>query len=214
MAKEFYKNFINEKEKTLSWKNSNYIYISTILIIISVFVFNKIFYTQINQITLSNNFWNCFLTSINPNFSLIMFFVVSLYLERKYGSINYFILIICSIPIANIISFSFDFLNGDTLGWCGKGISCVSFFVFGLFLVDFLFNIKKFLKNKLSLILPIFIIVICIVFMCINLPDIEHSVIYFDFFGRLTENPGHYGPFATSIVIGFVFQFINARKSD
>ena len=212
MKNKFFKNWINEKDKTLNWKNTNLFFVGTAAIIVLVLLISKIFESKIGEITATNNFWNCFLTSFNPNYSMIMFAACSVYLERKYGSIKLFCLVVIVIPISNIIGFAFDFLDGDTLGWSGRGFSCVAFFVCGIFIVNLIFDFKTIFTNKFAFVFPLIVLVICVLFMCINLPDAAHTHVYFDCFGRLTENPGHYGPFAIGIVSRSVFQLFKEKK--
>lgn len=206
--KNFYTRVINQEDKKLNFFNQNFCYIATILIIVIVIVLNSALGTKLEEITMSNNFWNCFLVSLYPNYSMIMFAAVSLYLERKYGSVKYLALILVCIPISNVIAFAFSALEGDVVTWGGRGFSCVSFITTGIFLMDFLLSIKYHLKNKLSFIFPIVITIVCILFMCINLPDGTSQYVHFDFPGRLLLNSGHYGPFACGVamrLLGYVF---------
>ena len=119
------------------------------------------------------------------------------------------------LPMANIVSYAFSFLNGSNFGWAGSiGFSCVAFIMAGIFITDFIFSIKYHVKNKLSFILPILVIIVCIIFMCINLPDSMNSTVYFDCFGRLIENSGHYGPFAFGIFIKIISQFMYRKEQS
>lgn len=206
--KKFYTSILNEKDKKLNFFNQNFCYVSTIVIIVLVLVLNYALGTKLEEFALSNNFWNCFLTSFYPNYSMIMFAGVSLYLERKYGSIKYLALVLICIPVSNIIAFAFSSLKGVDVSWGGRGFSCVAFMMAGIFLIEFLFSIRKHGKNKWSFVFPIIIILICIIFMCINLPNDITPYVQFDFFGRLVWNSGHYGPFVFGIIIrllGFLF---------
>jgi len=200
--KKFYSSIINLKDKELNWKNQNYCYATTIFVVIMIFVLSNILSSKIYEILITNSFWNCFLMSLYPNFSMIMFGAVSLYLERKYGSLNYLLVVLMCLPIANIVNYSFEFLQGSNLGWAGSmGFSCMAFLMTGIFVIDFIFSFKHHLKDKLSLIFPIIIIIICIIFMCINLPNDITPNFHFDFFGRLVENCGHYGPFIFGVIM-------------
>ena len=133
---KFFKNFINDKRKTLSWKNANFFYISTFLFALTLIITFLCCRPAINSVLDQNMYWNILLLPfrhldwIHLIGNLLCFLTVSLYLERRYGSLKYILIILISIILSPLANFAL-------LGLNGQGESLVNFFLFGIFWITF-----------------------------------------------------------------------------
>lgn len=218
IMEKFFKNFINDKTKKLKWYNTNFFYLSTLLLATGMVIGYSIFKTQSNPITDSNNFWNVLLITFNHRdithitFNIIMLMLISLMLERHFGSFTYLIMLICLIPIANLTYFALKSLlyNYDT-EWSARGESCLNFCLIGFSLIVVAFNFKKYVMTKNA-----FVFFIPLAFnLFFTSVDTSHISTMEDFFAHpsmkflmVFYNESHYGPFFMGIIVGLLIYTI------
>lgn len=231
MENSFFKNIINLKDKELKWHNTNFFYVSTILMIIAMIIGYVIFKSQTHPIVAQNNFWNVYLISFNHSdivhitFNSIMFVLLSLLLERHFGSFTYFIMLLVIIPISNIAYFAAEALlianhYDYQVTWSGCGESCVNNFLLGFVLILVAFNYKKYImsKNAYVFFIPF---AINVFLSSVNSNDIltpadfftNPSMRFMDVF--YTNTAGHFYPFLVGIIIGvLIFTILFTYKVE
>ena len=221
----FFKGHVNLRDKNLKWHNTNFFYISTIVMVVAMVVIYSFFKSQIGEIATNHNFWNVYLMSFNHvsvvhvTFNAIMFVLLSLLLERHFGSFTYFIMLIFIIPLSNLTYFAAKALfviGGGT--WTGAGESCVNNFLLGFILVVAAFNYRKYVLSKNAFIF--FIPLAIVIFLSsVNSNDVQTPADFFEhpsmrFMDVFYTNPaGHFAPFVVGIVVGLlIFTILSTTK--
>lgn len=162
--RKFYTNIVNDKRKNLNWMNVNFFYISTIvfiLVLIATFLWCR---PVINSLLERSYTWNILflpfrhLSWIHLFGNIECFLVVSLFLERRYGSFKYSLIISISILLSPLANFVF-------LGLHGQGASLVNFFLFGIFFVEIFFNFRECFMTKYQNIFTIITIILILLLM-------------------------------------------------
>lgn len=161
--KRFYTNVINDKRKNLSWKNSNFFYITSLVFITTLIISFLYCRPGIEAILSKDLTWNILLVSfahsggwVHLFGNCLSFFVVSLYFERKFGSLRYLGILLMTILLSPLFCFLL-------LGMHWHGESLVNYFLFGLFFVDILVNFKEnFLAKNQNIFVIIIIFLICL----------------------------------------------------
>ena len=173
--------FIDDKHKKLNWWNRNYFYAGTILFIVLCITLNAVlgFGWSLklfdNTASYDNfkiiNFFNGLFGSMDHSggwqhilLNMLCYAIVSFYLERKYGSINYFSLtiFICFFSrMANMLVL--QHYNAFTYGF-----SSANYALYAIFLIDYLFSFRKSKRNKTNIILGAVLIPIIYFVMCFN----------------------------------------------
>ena len=203
--KKFYTNIINDKRKKLTWRNSNFSYITTIvfmLIMIATFLWCR---PSIDAILENNISWNIILLPfrhidwLHLFGNLECFLCVSLFLERRYGSLKYLLILLITILISPFACFALLGLN-----WQGE--SLVNFFLFGIFFVEILFNFKECFLTKYQNIFTIITVLLIFVLMSFTV-NIQFS----PFTTLLTVNHG--SAFIEGLLVG-IFSNLIAHKEN
>lgn len=220
MKNKFFKNWLNLKDKNLKWHNTNFFYVTTLAMVVGIVIGYFVFRSQADPIVYQNNFWNVYLmsfahtTAVHITFNVIMFILLSLLLERHFGSFTYLIMLIFIIPIANLTCFAATSLlfNGN-VRWAGMGESCVHNFLLGFVLVVAAFNYKKYIlsKNAFIFFIPLAFIIL---FSSVNSNNIHSPAEFFanpsmkfmDAF--YTNTAGHFAPFLVGVAIGLLIYTI------
>ena len=130
--------------------------------------------------------------------NLECFFIVSLYLERKFGSFRYFFVILFTIPISPLLRFIL-------LSSRARGESLVNFFLFGIFFVDIFFNFRECFLTKYHNIFVIITILLIFMLMSFTM-NIE-----FKPFVTLLEI-SHGSAFIEGVVIGIFSNLIVVKN--
>ena len=220
MHNKFFKNYINLKDKNLKWYNLNFYYVATITMIVAMIIG----YFTIKPYA-PNSFWNIYVVSfthvnaVHITFNVIMLVLLSLLLERHFGSFTYLIMLIFIIPLANLSCFATkSFLYTYDTKWSGAGESCVNYFLFGLVLVLVAFNYREYILSKNAFIF--FIPLVFFIFLSsINSNNISTpsdffthpSMRFMDVF--YTNTAGHFAPFIVGIIIGIlIFTILSTTK--
>ena len=201
---KFYKNIINDKRKNLNWKNTNFCYISTIvfiLVLIATFLWCK---SAILELSKSSKIWDTILIPfvhsewLHIFGNIECFLVVSLFLERRYGSIKYWFIILFSVLLSPLLYVSIT-------GYSGHGASLVNFFLFGIFFVEILFNFKECFLTKYQNVFTI--ITILLIFLLMSFTD---SIQFIPFTTLLTINHGSAA--IEGVLVGILSNLIVTRK--
>lgn len=217
--KQFVSNCLDDQTKAKTKLNRNYFYVATVFFIAlniciwalagtalhdkfvpkdnfqswdDVFNLKALFSAIINN--LSHWDWNHVLLNMIPSF-----LVVSLYLERKYGSLKYFLIVTTLI----VVSAAFVGCTHQSLNYAG--FSCVNFALFAFFIVTFFFSLSKRNWSKGNYIFGIVIFMAVLVFMTWEIWQFDKSGSAAD----LAHNMGHYAGFLSGLVVGLV---VNVTK--
>jgi len=215
-------NILNQKQKEIKVFNRNYFYLATFLFIGALVLTYFMFEKQIDQILLTNKLYNILLLPFQHADighlvgNIISFFVVSLFLERHFGSIKYLLLIIFIIPLSSISTFLFS----NSFAWVGE--SGVNYFLYSLFVVIVIFNFKDYILSKWQNIFTLFIIVAICLLMCWNgsTSAFTENISEFFKFGVFTDllsNVGHWSSAIMGGAVGLfanIFSLANGKKSD
>lgn len=206
--------FINYKDKKLFWWNKNYFYAGTILFIVLCIALDaglgfgwslRLFDNTANYENFKIiNFFNGLFGSMDHRggwqhllLNMLCYAIVSCYLERKYGSLNYFSLtiFICFFSrMANMLvlqnyggSFSYGFSSANSA-------------LYAIFFTDYLFSFRQTKRNKTNIILGAVLIPIIYLVMCFN-------GLGFDWWpSNLIKNSWHWAGFGTGILTGLLLQ--------
>lgn len=219
--KKFFKNFLNDKCKDLKWFNTNFCYITTITFSLVLIICYFCFLPQIDSIATTNNFWNIYLMSFSHSgivhliFNVIMFILLSLLLERHFGSFTYFIMLILIIPLANITYFAVGVLRSpnDMTPWSGCGESCVNSFLMGMYLIVIFSHFKQYFLSK-RIFLTLIPYILCIFFFSVDSSKISSPSEFFahpsmTFMHAFRHNiSGHFAPFIVGLVVSLLIYII------
>ena len=203
--KKFYRNIINDKRKDLNWRNANFCYVSTIvftLVLIATYLWGK---STILELSNSNKMWDTVLIPFIHSDNLHIFgnieclVVVSLFLERRCGSIKYLFVLVLSVLLSPLLYISLT-------GFSGHGASLVTFFLFGVFFVEILFNFKECFLTKYTNIFTIITILLIFVLM-----SFTTEIQFIPFTTLLTKNHG--SAFIEGLLVG-AFSNLIANKGN
>lgn len=210
--KKFFQHFINDKDKELKWYNTNYFYAFTIVFSLILLLCYFCGNAAITKIAEHNNFWNIYMMTfdhdgvVHVTFNVIIFVLLSLLLERHFGSFTYFIMMIFIIPLANITCFAtYGLLYGDGT-WSGAGESCVNCFLLGLYLVVVAIYVKQYVLSKRAFLtfipLGIVIFLMSVDSSVISTPQDFFAHPQMQFMHAFTSNiAGHLAPFVMGIIV-------------
>lgn len=164
--KKFEGNIINPPHKKLNWLNRNFYYIATLAIIGVLCLCYFMFKTQLDNLVASNVQWNLLLKPLrNANIgdlvgNIIFFFIISLFLERHFGTFKYFLIVAISFIPSSLATFAF------TGSWAGVGFQGVAYFLAGILVITMLFNLKGYFFGRCRWVFSIIILVLTVLIMC------------------------------------------------
>ena len=217
-------NFFNPKQQKLNWFNRNFYYAATIvmiaLMVLSYFFFQdslvKICEKSVGLSFLSLIFDPLCHSNVGHLIAnCLSFFVVSLFLERHFGSIKYLLIIIFASSIASITN-DIEWLieGGLTLEQnpgmgVPSGASLMNFFLYGIFFTVIIFDFKPYLAQKWQPIFTIIILFVILAMICWNGDSsaiISNPKAFFKFgrFSALFNSDGTFNNHFYSMVPGFV----------
>ena len=227
-VKKVISNCLDDNTKAKSKLNKNYFFITTIFFIALNILIYAFFKTDLSyKYRVVSQDWNsilnfkCLFSAIINNIShgswehvllnmFPVFFITSIYLERKFGSVKHFLIILLSI----IVSAAFVSGNHQDLGYVGW--SCVNSALMGFFIISYFFSLNKREKTNGNLIYGTITFICVFVFLWWKIWEVDAS-------DDLIRNMGHYSGFLAGIIIGltiyltklFVYQSIkNNLNSD
>lgn len=164
---KFISHWLNPKQKAVNRWNANYFYVTSIvfiLVIILTHLFANVeeFLTQQGNPTLLHMLLLSFYHNggfIHIFGNIECFVIVSLFLERHYGSLRYLGVIIGAILLSPLLDFA---LTRYPAGYFGE--SLVNYFLFGLFFVVVIFNYRDYILRKWQNVF-VAIITVCIILL-------------------------------------------------
>lgn len=211
---KFDRTVLNPKHKALSFFNRNFFFLTTMLVVgllcLCFFMFNQ----NIANLLQKNSLWNILLLPLqndsvaNLIANILAFVVVSLLLERHFGTLKYFVLIVLSIPLSSVAVFAFS------QSWIGAGFSSVNYFLYALMLWALIFNFKGYFCGKARWIFPVLILSVVCLFACW---DGDYSkwpqvAVKFGCFTDLCENVSHWASMVMGAGVGLFAQIYALGK--
>lgn len=214
-------NFFNPKQKEINWFNRNFYYLTTFLFIGLMCLGYFVLKDTLAQLVAKNQYWNFILVVFRHSSvghlvgNIISFFIISLFLERHFGSIKYFCLIIFAIPLSYVLTFLITHYN-----WVGE--SGLNYFLYAIFVTVIIFNFKDYVLSKWQNIFTFFIIALVCVLMCFegDVMAITNNINEFFKFGVFTDfitNSAHYLGAIMGGVVGMfagIYSLSTTRKED
>ncbi len=201
--KYFLNNILNPKQKQRNWFNNNYFYATTLFMIGVLCLCFFVFESQIDAIVNENIKLNLLLTWLRHSNighligNLISFVVVSVFLERHFGSIKYLGLILLGVIPSHLATFAFE------EGWGGRGFSCINYYLYAIMFIVMIFNFKDYFIGKFRWIFPVIMIGLIILIMSWAGETQPFSEFFrFSFVKDFYINKGHWPSFIIGIIMG------------
>lgn len=198
--------WLDDKCKKLNYWNRNYYFVTTIVItLLNIILFaacekpwiaersnwGSFSVTNLVQ-ALINTYWHLNWQHVLLN--MLCFFISGLYLERKKGSLKFFLFII-------VMSFFTAFAsctNDVSLGW--TGFSGMNYGLYGYILFEFLFTcIRRDKRSLFNILIGVLIVALIYFAMCFNGGTEKVSFVWYPY--DLLHNLGH----ASGFVVGLIF---------
>jgi len=201
---------LNSKNRRLNWFNRNYFYLTTILMVGLLCLCFFVLHDSLEKLVNQNVYWNVVLMALRHRDvghlvgNLIAFIVVSLFLERHYGSFKYFGLIVLAVPLSAVSTFAF---SGS---WTWAGFSGVNYFMFAVFCLCLILNFKTYFIGHVRWLFSLFVLALVLFVMCWNGNFSEWPNVYFSF-GCFTDLIGiisHWAPFACGTLVGLFTRLV------
>jgi membrane associated rhomboid family serine protease len=204
----------DERGKITTKWNRNYFFVATLLILIAQLVLFLVFHDSMkietaydNQTTLLSfqnlykAYLNCFL-HINWQhllISMICFLVCGLYLERKMGSINFFLFVLFMTFFTSAVTAANSLQNAEI------GFMVVNYGLFGYSIVEFFFLFQKGKCKFINIFLGI--VMIAFIYFATCFTGGTQTISFEKYPVDLIYNMGHYSGFLTGILLGLVIEF-------
>lgn len=198
--------WLDDKSKKLTGLNRNYYFVTTVFIVLlNIILFascNKPYiaerpnwssFSVINLVqALINTYWHLNWQHVLLN--MLCFFIAGLYLERKKGSLKFFLFIVVMSLFTGFASCT----NDVSLGW--TGFSGMNYGLYGYILIEYSFVLfQKEKRNLFNIISGAVIVALIYLAMCFNGGT---ATIGFEWYPYdLLHNLGH----ASGFVVGLVF---------
>lgn len=214
---------LNDKTKKVTWKNRNYLFLGTILIIVlNIVLFavlgndwvgkfeDNITAGGLNSQINFNNLIIAFLNSFSHAnwqhvlLNMLCLFICGLYLERKMGSFKFFFF---TFILAFFTSIA---ITANSMLFTWHGFSGVNYALFFYIIVDYIFSFRKERRSKGNIIFgAIILILIYLAMSFINVAG-EFAITWYPI--HLVSNIAHYTSALVGLLLGIVLQFAMMRK--
>ena len=210
--------FIDDKSNNLSWWNRNYFYVGTfIFVVINILIYaisadpwDNLYlqYPKYEQFDITNLI-NSFIGNFGHGSWIHLFgnvlgtIIAGLYLERKMGSINFILLMFCGCILSSMAGAAISLTPAT-------GFSGVTFFLYAIVLIDYIFSFEKSRRNKTNIILgAIILLYITIIGMCADL--YYDNIVFLPWPNQLLTNSEHYGGFIVGLIVGFAINLVRLK---
>jgi len=208
--------FLDTKNKQKHWFNRNYFYVSTILLIavniLLLAVWGNNWEEFAGDVHISwgdfanlSNIYRSFLSNFSHSGwghvigNMICLAVIGIYLERKLGSVNFFLLVMADSFISAM------FVTGNDLSISSHGFSGVNYCLYAYILLDYIFSLRPNKRDKTNIILGAVVIALIYVAMCCE----EFDTFTFRVWPiDLLTNEAHYTSYFCGLILGLLIQLI------
>ena len=201
--KYFFNNILNPKQKQRNWFNNNYFYATTLFMIGVLCLCFFVFKSQIDAIVRENIKLNVLFEWLGHADighilgNLISFVVVSVFLERHFGSIKYLGIILLGVIPTSLATFA---ISG---GWRWIGYSGINYYLYAMMFIVMIFNFKDYFIGKFRWIFLVIMIGLIILIMSWAGKTQSFSEFFrFSFVKDFYTNIGHWSSFIIGIIMG------------
>ena len=203
--------WLDEKGKRLTWWNRNYYFATTVLIVLLNIVLFAAWdkprisihsnwgqFSVVNLVqALINTYWH--LTWQHVLLNMLCCLIAGLYLERKKGSLKFFLFVI----IMSLFTAFATCTNDVSLGW--TGFSAMNFGLYGYIIVEFIFVLLQKEKRYLFNLIAGGVIIALIYFaMCFSGGTARVTFEWYPY--DLLHNLGHASGFVAGLLFGLYEQ--------
>ena len=192
----------------------NHHYLGTLLFIAILLICHFAINDNIQEVVAKEGMMNVLLSPFRFDsddhsiLGVLPFFIVSIFLEKHYGSFNYLLMILLGIPLVSLTNL--------TIVQAGvyKGLDLLNYFLVGIFLVTVIFNYKDYRSNYKRAILPILVVALIMalsswnITQVLNVKEIE-SLLEFDFLCHLKNSFNNRTALFVGAIIGFLSKIMN-----
>lgn len=217
---------LDDKDKKLKWWNRNWLFAATLIVIavnLLIYFFadnwqykafhvrnyehlenhwNDVFYFVPTARSFFNSFSHANVQHVCLN--MLCFFVVGIYLERKYGSVS----VLLTVIIAAYISSVAITANDLSVNW--RGFSGVNYFLYAYVIVDYIFYfIKNKKRNKVTIIFGGIVIALIYLASCFKGGTERFAFSWYPY--DLSHNMGHYTSFLIGLVCTLVLKLVQLK---
>lgn len=173
--------FIDDYNKDITWYNKNYYFLGTIIMVAIMFLLEYAVKDQVAEFVAKNAYFGLILAPLSfSNFmnlvvSAACIGLVSLFLEKYWGTIRYLVTIILTLlgvvfVIPTILVTHIALNPESALTSAGLQLSSLVYAVFALAAVEIIFHPKKYLLDKLHSLPAYGVILVIVAIMCVLLP--------------------------------------------
>ena len=214
--------FIDDKSKNLKWYNRNYFYIGTIIVIVVNILLFKFLGNNYAKDIGGQYVWNGVFDISNMLRSFVDVFVhgdwqhvllnmlcfafCGIYMERKFGTINFILIILgFSFLAGNITTAARNTVNH-------YGASGLIYFCYAYIILDYIFCfIQKNQNNKTNIILGAIILLFIYVAMSCK---VENTLRFMFYPYDLIYNAAHYSSFFAGIIVTLMIKLGQFNKKE
>ena len=207
--------YIDDSTKKLNWWNKNYFFAVTVLVIIvNVSLYGALgnrwehfkgnrygdWTAVLNFDNIIRNFLNCFSHENwqHTLLNMLCFFVYGIYLERKHGSLYFFLLLIAMVFLTSVTNTA----NNLSIYW--HGFSGVNFGFYAYFIVDYAFSFIERKRNLFNIISGAAVIALIYLAMCFCGGTQTVSFKWYPY--DLMHNNGHYTGFLAGLILALIIK--------
>lgn len=150
----------------------NYFYLGTVLYLIIILLCFAVFNEGIDKLVLKDGMWNTIVHTFRFDnkdqliLNILPFVVVSLFLEKHFGSFNYLFIILLGTPIVAITNLSVVSLG------LYKGLWLLNFYLIGIFLITFISNFRDYRSNLKRIALPLIVLLLLVLLISWNVNQV------------------------------------------
>lgn len=171
--------FVDDYKKELKWYNRNYFFLGTMLTVGLMFLIYYVIGDMIENVIETNRYLAYLFAPISAQniqglvISAVFVFFTSLFLEKYWGSIKYFVVVLISLPITSMMVntiYGLYKLDNPDYALIGLQLSYLAYTLFGFVIVAMIFNLKKYLFDGKHSVLNWILLVLIIAIMCVLFP--------------------------------------------
>lgn len=171
--------FVDDYKKELKWYNRNYFFLGTILTVGLMFLIYYVIGDMIENVIETNRYLAYLFAPISAQniqglvISAVCILLASLFLEKYWGSIKYFVVVLISLPITSMMVntiYGLYKLDNPDYALVGLQLSYLAYTLFGFVIVAMIFNLKKYLFDGKHSVLNWILLVLIIAIMCVLFP--------------------------------------------
>lgn len=180
--------FVDDYKKELKWYNRNYFFLGTIITVGLMFLIYYVIGDIIENLIETNRYLGYLFAPISAQniqslvISAVCVLLASLFLEKYWGSIKYFVVFLISLPITSMMVntiYGLYKLDNPDYALVGLQLSYLVYTLFGFVIVAMIFNLKKYLFDGKHSVLNWILLVLIIAIMCVLFPAEYNNILVY-----------------------------------